>query len=83
MIIFPLIAFALASATIAATGVPPVVLASPQPVADQPRQTSESGARAEQKICVVDVVTGSRIPRRSCKTRAQWIAATGIDPLVE
>ena len=83
MVMFTLIASALAGATVAATSVPPVVFASPQPVLVQPRQTAENGTRTDQKICIVDTITGSRIPRRACKTRAQWIAATGQDPLLK
>ncbi|UYY78598.1 hypothetical protein [Sphingomonas sp. R1] len=44
----------------------------------------QSGARP-LRICVEShVITGSRIPRpRECKTRAEWIRTTGIDPLTD
>lgn len=29
--------------------------------------------------CIRDTVTGSRIPRKSCKTRVEWMAQ-GFDP---
>jgi hypothetical protein len=32
------------------------------------------------RYCFIEDVTGSRIPRKSCKTRADWLAE-GIDPL--
>lgn len=35
----------------------------------------------EKKYCVVAVVTGSRIPLRTCKTRDQWMRDDDFDPL--
>jgi hypothetical protein len=34
---------------------------------------------AKTRYCVVDTLTGSRIPRRACKTRAEWLER-GFDP---
>lgn len=34
-----------------------------------------------KRVCVVTDNTGSRIQRKTCKTRGEWIAETGIDPL--
>lgn len=73
-----LIALATAAATLvavpafAATSDTPVVLASAAPIA-QPRAT--------QRYCVVDVMTGSRIARRECKTLDKWLAR-GVDPRI-
>jgi invasion protein IalB len=36
--------------------------------------------RAERQICVEMELTGSRIARRVCRTRAQWIAEEGEVP---
>lgn len=49
-----------------------------QEVADQ------SGGK-QLRICIEgETITGSRIPRpRQCKTRAEWIRTTGIDPLTD
>lgn len=33
-----------------------------------------------RRVCIVDVITGSRLPRRVCQTRAEW-HAQGMDPL--
>jgi hypothetical protein len=33
------------------------------------------------KYCVVDTLTGSRVPRKQCRTRTDWIANRGFDPL--
>ena len=36
---------------------------------------------AETRYCVVDKPTGSLLVRRTCRTRDQWIASDGVDPL--
>jgi len=51
-------------------GATPAVRAKP----DTPRAT-------EKKYCVVALVTGSRIPLRTCKTRDQWMRDDDFDPL--
>lgn len=35
----------------------------------------------ERRICVDDAPTGTRIPRRICKTEGEWEAAGGLDYL--
>ena len=35
---------------------------------------------AERRYCVVDQITGSRLPVKKCKTRKEWLAE-GFDPL--
>ncbi|MEG3178105.1 hypothetical protein U1872_17825 [Sphingomonas sp. RB3P16] len=42
--------------------------------------TSRVAAPAAQRYCVVSDVTGSRIARRVCQTRADWLK-DGFDPL--
>ena len=37
-------------------------------------------ATAERRYCVVTVPTGSRLERRDCRTRAEWLRE-GFDPL--
>ena len=70
------IAAALLSVTVApqpsATPTPP----APAPVASTVR------ARYNPRVCLVDQVTGSHIPVRSCKSLDQW-RALGLDPLAK
>ena len=49
--------------------------------------TTEAPAKAATKagnntrICVKDMTaTGTRLPRKTCMTRGEWIAKTGSDP---
>jgi hypothetical protein len=59
--------------------------------AAEPRATADAApaARAtpaaeptpQPKYCVVDTVTGSRIPQKVCKTREAWMREDGFDPL--
>lgn len=51
-------------AAAAAAGSPPA--ASPQPAQTPPKK--------EKKICKSDAFVGSHIPRRICKTEAEWQA---------
>ena len=59
-----------------------------RPAATPSSQSIEAGTRAPTaqrvtRYCVVNQVTGSRIPRRTCKTRADWLADEGVDPLAK
>lgn len=73
--------FALA---LAATGSSDAGRASPD-IAALTGMSATTAAR-ETKVqkptlyCIKDTPTGSRIPRTSCRTRAQWIAQ-GFDPI--
>ena len=42
--------------------------------------TSSNTTAREKRICVSEIVTGSRLPQKVCKTRAQWIKEDGYDP---
>ncbi|MES2987235.1 MAG: hypothetical protein EON93_24640 [Burkholderiales bacterium] len=33
-----------------------------------------------QRVCVVKSTTGSILDKKECRTRAEWIALTGVDP---
>ena len=35
----------------------------------------------KKRVCIVQNTTGSILAKRECKTRGEWIAETGIDPL--
>jgi len=56
-----------------------------QPAADEApraRTTQAAEPKPEQKTyCIVDTVTGSRIPQKICKTREAWMREDGFDPL--
>lgn len=44
-------------------------------------KTNVSKGATTTKYCVVDSFTGSRVPRKICRTRDEWIAQQGVDPL--
>lgn len=69
------------------TAITAAVLAATTPVAasDIPAPVASPTAKAvtispNQRVCLVDKITGSMLPRRTCKTLAQW-RALSIDPL--
>jgi hypothetical protein len=37
---------------------------------------------AAKRYCVIDTMTGSRLPYKTCQTRDQWLAQ-GFDPLAK
>ncbi|WP_066816500.1 hypothetical protein [Sphingomonas mali] len=45
------------------------------------RATPTAESTPQPKYCVVDTVTGSRIPQKVCKTREAWMREDGFDPL--
>ncbi len=47
--------------------------ATPSPTTDAQADT--------KRYCVSGTVTGSRLARKTCKTRAQWISEDNFDPL--
>ncbi len=75
-----------AAAAIAATAliVSAAIPASATPDRDPPKpnaQSSDQQQSAKPKLyCAARPVTGTMLPARICKTREQWIAATGVDP---
>lgn len=47
-----------------------------------PVSSAETPApKAETRYCVDATTTGTRVPKRICKTRADWIAEQNFDPL--
>lgn len=57
--------------------------ASPRDPDASPTPTATSTAkpvRAAPLYCIEDTLTGTRIPRRVCKTATEW-RAEGVDPL--
>jgi len=70
---------AIAAAVLASTN--PVVAAetpAPQPIAQS--TAKPVAANANPRVCVVDMITGSRIRHQTCKRLAEW-RAEGLDPL--
>ena len=58
--------------------------ATPQKVAPAAEPGSASDPKNDQRrVCIVTDVTGTRMPVKSCQTRAQWIRETVIDPLAK
>ena len=54
--------------------------AAPTTEAPQAAPTGARVATSKTKYCIVDTVTGSRIPVKTCKTRGEWLDR-GFDPL--
>lgn len=69
---------ALALSTAAASEAKDHPAASPSAEAAAPATATSPNAR--QKYCIVQTSTGSRIPRKTCKTRSEW-QKQGFDPL--
>lgn len=68
---------AIAAALLASSNAPVATeTPAPQPTA----KTSQIAANP--RVCLVDQVTGSRIPQRTCKRLADWHAA-GLDPFAK
>lgn len=57
------------------------------PVAKEAPATTSADAPVARgtynpRVCIVDQVTGSRLPRRACRLLSEW-RADGIDPLAK
>ncbi|MEG3088606.1 hypothetical protein [Sphingomonas sp. PB4P5] len=81
--------FAVSGALIAATS--PAFAdtgrASAEPTANvtsntAPAQTTSAKPVTAKRYCVIDTVTGSRLPQKTCQTREQWLDQ-GFDPLAK
>jgi hypothetical protein len=53
-----------------------------------PAPAASAGASAgavvkDKRYCVVEVLTGTRVPTKICKTRAQWMGEDNFDPLAK
>lgn len=75
--------FAVAAALAFGTAAPEPAPA-PAPIApvDQSLSQKIKPSTDMRRVCVVDIPTGSRISRRFCQTRAEWVAQ-GTDPLAK
>ena len=67
-----------AAAALAVTAIVPAgaTVADPAGVVSAP-----AGAKKSTRYCVADTLVGSRIARKTCKTRDEWIKAEGFDPI--
>ena len=63
-----------AAALLAASAAAPSQAAT----SDQQTRSSTQGANAERRICAMVELSSSRMPRRVCRTRAEWEAAGGL-----
>ena len=72
-----------AAALLALAGVDPtgdtVARPSPKPQTQQDAQE----VAMQQRFCTFDTTPTSRIRRKFCQTRGEWIAETGVDPAGE
>lgn len=71
-----------ATALVAASAVP-AFAAAPDPTTST--KSAKDAAKSDpatdkRRYCSVSKTTGTIMERKTCKTRAEWIAATGVDP---
>ena len=75
------ILFAAGAAAALVQALPAMAAAGPREPAAGATPAASPSPTAEKRYCVVDTVTGSRIPEKVCKTRKQWIDENQFDPL--
>ena len=65
----------------------PVIARDVRPASSSETNAADASARkpasAATRYCVITSVTGTRIPVKTCKTRANWIADDDFDPLAK
>lgn len=70
------------AAAIALTSVP--ALAETKPGTPTPAagvESVEQAAVKDKRYCIQQTFTGSRVAKKICKTRAQWMTDDNFDPL--
>jgi hypothetical protein len=79
-------AFALTAALMSVTqiAVAEPAKTAPEPATEQTEVVQAPAARTAKPVryCVVETLTGSRIPVKECQTRRNWIVR-GFDPLAK
>jgi hypothetical protein len=70
----------IAAATVLIAG-PALAETKPGTAALVAGSSQDEVAVKDKRYCVRFTVTGSRIAKKDCKTRAQWIDEDGFDPL--
>ena len=59
----------------------PAFAADPAPASTPAAQETPAPTVKEKKYCMGITTTGSRIERKVCKTRDQWLVEDNLDPL--
>ena len=73
--------FLIAASALVTLASNPVVAREPATtVAPTEQSTTARAERPDRRYCIVETVTGSRIPYKTCRTRAEWLEQ-GFDPL--
>lgn len=60
----------------------PAIARDADPKTERPAATKSTKAKSDQRYCVEEAMTGSRIKHRTCLTESQW-AAQGVDIVKE
>ncbi len=72
---------ATAAAALAAVTAVPAMARDTAPSSSATPTAATPAPNAKTRYCVKDTTTGSRLPKKTCKTRADWIADDNFDPL--
>ena len=80
--------FLLLATSVLSVATSPIVAADMRPADALGSQATEASTRAAPseattRYCIVDRVTGSRIPHKVCKTRSAWMSDDNFDPLAK
>lgn len=51
--------------------------------ATDPGKKGDNKDSMTRRVCIVKTTTGSLLEKKECRTRAEWIALTGNDPLMK
>jgi len=76
-------AAAAAAALIVSAAVPASAALADPTDAKASRQADEQPAGKQKRYCVETPTTGTILPTRICKTRAEWIKHDGFDPTLQ
>lgn len=70
------------TAAVFAVGLAATAHAETKPGTPSPAAQAGSEAKPvkDKRYCVQEMITGSRMPRKDCRTRAEWLKE-GFDPL--
>ncbi|WEK01899.1 MAG: hypothetical protein P0Y59_09545 [Candidatus Sphingomonas phytovorans] len=69
----------LAAAGLVALATIPVMAQAADGRPDTTANASADAAASKKKFCVVEATTGSRVAKKICRTRTEWLAL-GFDP---
>jgi hypothetical protein len=68
----------IAAAVLVAGATAPAYAADP--TTDAAKPVTAAKAEKAKRYCVADTLTGSRVQKKICRTREEWIARGGFDP---